>query len=123
MKTSIGYLPQIKQAELSRLVELIEKRFSKTIEMVILYGSYARNTWVEDKYVESDITYEYKSDYDILLVTKADGRANSKSFAEQVKGYIDRNLEVDTPINFIFHGYGYIINMLRESRYFFCDIY
>jgi predicted nucleotidyltransferase len=30
--------------------------------MIILFGSYARGTWVEDKYTERGNVYEYKSD-------------------------------------------------------------
>ena len=38
--------------------------------MIILFGSYARGDWVEDTYVEDAITYEYKSDYDILVISQ-----------------------------------------------------
>jgi len=36
--------------------------------MVILFGSYATGKWVEDRYIEKGITYEYRSDYDLLVV-------------------------------------------------------
>ena len=36
------------------------------LEKIILFGSYARGTWVEDGYVKAGITYEYKSDFDLL---------------------------------------------------------
>ena len=38
--------------------------------MIILFGSYSRGNWVEDVYKENGTTYEYKSDYDILVVTE-----------------------------------------------------
>ena len=36
--------------------------------MVILFGSYATGKWVEDRYIEKGITYEYRSDFDLLVV-------------------------------------------------------
>lgn len=40
--------------------------------MVILFGSYAKGEQVEDIYSEKGTTYEYKSDFDILVVTTYD---------------------------------------------------
>ena len=37
--------------------------------MVILFGSFARGDWVHDIYKEDHITYEYASDYDLLIIT------------------------------------------------------
>jgi predicted nucleotidyltransferase len=66
MNTRPKHLPQEKQQELSRIVETI--RSHHEVEMVILFGSYARNDWVEDEYEEGGTTYTYRSDYDILIV-------------------------------------------------------
>lgn len=63
---SLNRLPQSKQEELNLLTELLSA-FKET-EMVILFGSYARGDWTEDQYIEKGITYEYRSDYDILVV-------------------------------------------------------
>jgi hypothetical protein len=38
--------------------------------MIILFGSYARGGWVEDVYGEDGVIYEYRSDFDILVVTE-----------------------------------------------------
>ena len=70
MYTSIEHLPSYKQNELNTLTKLLQQ--FKEVEMVILFGSYARNTWVEDRYVEKGTLYEYKSDFDILVVTTRD---------------------------------------------------
>ena len=78
MKTSLDQLPQpppaSKQKELARVQDIIVNRFQAEehifkLEKIILFGSYARGTWVEDGYVKDGITYEYKSDFDILVVT------------------------------------------------------
>ena len=67
MNTSISHLPEKKQTELTQLTETLSS--FKEVEMVILFGSYARGNWVEDQYVEKDVLFEYRSDYDILVVT------------------------------------------------------
>ena len=46
MKQSIDFLPERKQRDLHELVGLIRDEV-KDVVMIILYGSYARNTYVE----------------------------------------------------------------------------
>ncbi|MEM9869321.1 MAG: nucleotidyltransferase domain-containing protein [Bacteroidota bacterium] len=38
------------------------------MEMVITFGSYARGNFTEDPYVEKGVSYEYQSDFDLLVV-------------------------------------------------------
>jgi predicted nucleotidyltransferase len=65
MNSTLGHLPQSKRDTLRRITEVI--RESAAVEMVILFGSYARGDWVEDR------ENEYMSDFDILvLVTSAE---------------------------------------------------
>ena len=56
MKTSLSHLPELKQDELKAIVTALIPRYAE-IEMVILFGSYACGTWVEDKYIDKGITY------------------------------------------------------------------
>lgn len=88
--------------------------------MVILFGSYARNTWVEDRYVEKGTLYEYKSDFDILVVTTRDDIYRNY----KIEGKIDRAIEgiVRTPLSLIFHSINEINQALTWGSYFFCDI-
>jgi uncharacterized protein len=44
MKTDLNYLPADKQAELEKVVITIT--LIVPVEMIILFGSYARNDWV-----------------------------------------------------------------------------
>lgn len=74
MKQSIDFLPERKQRDLHELVGLIRDEV-KDVVMIILYGSYARNT-----YVELDIQRDYgggeiqfMSDYDILWSLRKGG--------------------------------------------------
>ena len=70
MKNSIDFLPERKQRDLHELVRLIRDEV-KDVVMVILYGSYARNTYVEcDERRDFGVRTFYISDYDLLVVTK-----------------------------------------------------
>ena len=69
MKTSINYLPEQKRDELRRIVKC-GLEVLPGCEMIILYGSYARNTYVDyDQRIEYGIRTCFMSDYDILVVT------------------------------------------------------
>ncbi len=120
MKTTLTHLPPHKQAELRQIVAALIPQY-KDIEMVILYGSYARGTWVEDKYVENGNTYEYKSDYDLLIIVNSNTQANADNFVSTVTGKLD-DLKLDTPVHPIFHGIGFVNEALSEGNYFFDDI-
>ncbi len=120
MKSDLLHLAPHKQAELKQIVAALIPRWSE-IEMIILFGSYARGTWVEDKYVEKGITYEYKSDYDLLIICSKNSQANADSFMYSVIGKLDE-LNLLTPINPIFHGIEFVNTELSEGNYFFDDI-
>src|SRR6478736_4416975 len=81
---TLDHLPANKRRELARVLEIIfseveqfratklsVKRSNGAVLKVILYGSYARGDWVEDR------LSGYRSDYDILVVV------NSDSFAQE----------------------------------------
>jgi predicted nucleotidyltransferase/HEPN domain-containing protein len=120
MKTSLSHLPEHKQAELKAIKEALVPKYPE-IEMIILFGSYARGTWVEDKYTERGNTYEYKSDYDLLIVLSDDKKANADSFIQAVSAKLEA-LKLSTPVHPIFHGIDFVNEALREGNYFFADI-
>lgn len=77
MKTSIDQLPLRKQRELARIVEVLHEEFEDALKegtadfkklgrilKIILFGSYARGTWVDEPHTRKG----YKSDYDLLIV-------------------------------------------------------
>jgi uncharacterized protein len=114
MKTELSHIPEHKQAELKQIVSVLIPRWGE-VEMLILFGSYARGTWVEDKYEEKGITY------DLLIVCSKNSQANADSFIQSVTGKLDE-LNLPTPINPIFHGIEFVNQELREGNYFFGDI-
>lgn len=119
MKTTLEHLPEYKREELQRITDLIVKEI--TPDFVILFGSYARGNWVDDQYAEDGIIYEYKSDYDLLVVTETklsqEQTYQWRGTEKQVAG-----LNTSVPVNLIHHSYGFLKNELAHGSYFFTDI-
>ena len=90
--------------------------------MVILFGSYARGEFVEDTYVENGILYEYKSDYDLLVVTRHDDLQAHFKIETKVNELLRDTGLVKTPISLIFHSGKHLNQALQRGNYFFQDI-
>ena len=120
MKTSIGHLPTHKQAELKAITGAIVKGFSD-VEMIILYGSYARGEQVEDRYKEKGTVYEYRSDYDILVILYTNAKANDACHTVQLDRAIV-SAGSETIAQAIYHGIDFVNRQLEEGGYFFTEI-
>lgn len=119
MNTSLEHLPVNKQDELSAIKEIVLDCIPKT-EMIILFGSYARGDWVEDVYQENGTTYEYISDFDILVVTTKDIHDMKRDW-KKVRSRIDKkNFRTKTSI--ISHGIHFLNERIEHSYYFFVDV-
>ena len=119
LETALTYLPQEKQEELQVITTKIAEMIAP--EMIILFGSYARNEWIEDSYVEDGITYEYQSDYDLLVVVK-DERKVKPGTGKKIRRKIRKTDACDTPVSLIFHSLDYLNQELEEGSYFFSDL-
>ena len=71
MKTALPENSLVIKERLDVIVQEILAVAKDQVAMIILFGSYAKGTWVRDWYVEGHITYSYESDLDILVVTKS----------------------------------------------------
>ncbi len=116
MKTSLSHLPVSKQDDIRRITDIIVKKIQP--EKVILFGSYARGNWVEDRYSEGLITYEYISDYDILVITRQGERRKDY----EVQDIVVNTFRPRTPINIIANDIDFVNRDLERNRYFFSDI-
>ena len=124
MKNSIDFLPERKQRDLRELVRLIRDEV-KDVVMVILYGSYARNTYVEcDERRDFGVKTFYISDYDLLIVTKKRlGVRESTAAARIGNRFLEgKNAEFHTHPQFINESISKLNNALSEGRYFYVDI-
>ena len=124
MKQSIDFLPERKQRDLRELVGLIRDEVADVV-MIILYGSYARNT-----YVELDIQRDYgggeiqfMSDYDILVVTKRRLGSKESTVDSRIKDRFLRSKgRFQTYPQIINESISKFNNALSEGRYFYVDI-
>jgi len=120
MKRSFAHLPKHKREELKEIVSIITSKVD--VEMIILFGSYARGNWVEDTYTEGHITYEYKSDYDILVVVKEKADANRLNLWRHVEAAIHHTRTIKTWVTLIVHHVNEVNRDLSMGQYFFTDI-
>lgn len=117
MKSSLEHLPPNKQDEILRISEIITEVVKP--EKVILFGSYAKGEQVEDRYVENGTVYEYRSDYDILVVTQG----NTEKEYLLVDRIVNKSRHLTAvAINPIIHEMDYVNEGLRIGQYFFTDI-
>ena len=119
MKSSISHLPEEKQQELLSITDALVQLVHP--EMIILFGSYSRGDWVEDTYKENGTTVEYRSDYDILVVT---GKPQDipHGLSKDVRRKIKRAEHLQTTPHIIFHDIRFLNKELEEGHYFFADI-
>ncbi|TRX54799.1 HEPN domain-containing protein [Fulvivirga sp. M361] len=120
MNEALQKLPLTKQEELQNITKLLSSM--KKVEMVILFGSYARGEYVEDTYVEKGILYEYKSDYDLLVVTLHDDLKCHLKIETKVNEVLRDTGIVKTPVSLIFHSGKHLNQSLMQGNYFFKDI-
>ena len=125
MKTSINYLPEEKRDDLRRIVKCVLEVLPEC-EMIILYGSYARNTYVDyDQRIEYGVRTCFMSDYDILVVTKTRFQSQvinnilDKAANNYYKG---KNRYESATIQFINENIDDLNKAILKNRYFYTDI-
>ena len=104
---------------------MIRELVGNDLVMLILFGSYARGTSVNDHYVEDNTLYSYESDFDLLVVTE--DRASATVEGEfRLCDAIGRRLRrqgLDRPSStIIVEDIEHLNNDLQRGNYFFTDI-
>lgn len=117
LKTSLSYLPQIKQDQILQVMAIIKEVANPA--KIILFGSYATGSWVEDRYFENGTLYEYISDYDFLIITK-DGTEKEFVVIDKIINRTENLFK--NPVNVIMHDIKYVNEGLEIGQYFFTDI-
>lgn len=124
MKNSIDFLPERKQRDLRELAALIRDEV-KDVVMIILYGSYAANTYVErDERRDYGVRTIYMSDYDLLVITKRRLGERESTVEARVRerfaaGKNDGNLPRPQIIN---ESISKLNDALTMGRYFYVEI-
>lgn len=133
MRERLAHLPDRKRRELERVAAILFDEFDDTLKTklsmkgrrgrilkLILFGSYARGDWVEDR------KSGYRSDYDVLVVVNYDSFAEQheawEKAAERFLAELTVTKHLATPVNFIVHTIMDVNDQLRRGRPFFTDI-
>src|ERR1700759_3970944 len=133
MRDQLDHLPEAKQRELERVVQIRFEGFDAAtrpgtvpfkkqarILKVILFGSYARGDWVDDP------VGGYKSDYDLLVVVNHEELADTLEYWGPADDHLLRayqiSHELTAPANFIVHSLTDVNKQLKRGRPFFVDI-
>jgi len=119
MQTDISHLPEAKQRELERIAEIIRGRGG--VEMVILFGSYARGDWREEKDLPAKRWSGHPSDYDVLVVVAEPEQAADARFRDALRDAVNAP-GFSARVNPIIHDIADVNANLEEGRYFFLDI-
>ncbi|MES2208478.1 MAG: HEPN domain-containing protein [Pseudomonadota bacterium] len=119
MKTSLDHLPEYKQQEIQRAVEIINSTVK--VDMIILFGSYARGDWVEDFQPDGMNMHEYKSDLDLMLVVKNEKLVDKIEKMHSIE--IDLDSKVKTPASLLVEDITFLNQRIKEGQYFYADIY
>lgn len=124
MKTEIDFLPYRKQKNLNQLVGLIRMEVQDVV-MIILFGSYAKNAYVEcDQRCEFGVNTLYISDYDLLVVTKKRLGVRLVTVKSHVneRFMADKNIKFQTHPQIINESISHFNDCLSEGRYFYVDV-
>ncbi len=114
MRTSLDHLPQYTRERLAFIVHVL--RETGPVEMIVLFGSHARGTQ------ENDLDTGFKSDFDILVITKTAEVADdvslwakaSERFLSMPKGWPD--------VDLIVHDFAFVNDQVKQGQYFWRDV-
>ncbi len=129
LKTTLNHLPDSKQATIRAIVDIVHDEFDRVVNaattspkkdsrivLIILFGSYAKGTQVDD--TQSG----YISDYDILVVL------NEPELADEYKIWhtVEERAMIKAkgaPVNLVVCTLREINQELKQGHYFFKDIH
>lgn len=129
MRTNIDHLPQVQQDELARVVRILMAEFEQAtgratqpwrrngkIYKIILFGSYARDDWVDEP------DNGYQSDFDLLIVVSHKDLTEIADYWYVAEDRILRDPAIGRPVNIIVHSIDEVNQALKRGEYFWVDI-
>ena len=120
LKTSLDHLPNHKRYEINGIMLSIKELVNP--EMIILFGSYSRGDWVDERYYDENRTlHEYKSDYDFLVVTEHH-QDMPPGLGKRIRQRVKRQERLQASPHIIFHDINFLNKELEEGYYFFRDL-
>ena len=134
LRNDLDHLPDLQRRELELAVRILFESFEAAIGeratqtykrqaailKVVLFGSFARGGWVEDR------VSGYMSDYDLLVVVNDERLTDQHDYWDGAVDRFVRELTVThglrRPVNFIVHSLQDVNAQLERGRPFFLDI-
>ena len=129
MRTDIDHLPEAQRAELDRVQDVLMAEFAEAtsratsmhrrngkIYKIILFGSYARDDWVDEP------ENGYQSDYDLLVIVSHGDLTDIAHYWYVAEDKILRDAAIDRPVNIIVHSLEEVNQGLTRGEYFWVDI-
>ncbi|MCG8337420.1 MAG: HEPN domain-containing protein [Proteobacteria bacterium] len=120
MKQKPEHLPKIKKDELKNIVSVIQKKCND-VEMIILFGSYARGDYKVKSDLEPNRRSGHVSDYDILVVTEQKDTVDNIILWDEIVKACNTQ-KPTTHARIIVHDIQELNIKLAEGQYFFSDI-
>lgn len=129
MRTEIDHLPPAKRRELERVTGLLMGEFEQAIAggtqpfrkngkilKIILFGSYAREDWVDEPH------NGYQSDFDLLIIVSHEKLTDIADYWYVAEDKILRDPKIGRTVNIIVHTLQEVNAALGKGQYFFADI-
>lgn len=129
MRTELDHLPPVQQNELKRLQGLLMDEFAAAIARstsasrqsgkiykIVLFGSYARDDWVDEP------KNGYQSDFDLLVVVSHRDLTDIEHYWYVAEDKILRDASIGRPVNIIVHSLDEVNQALTRGEYFWVDI-
>jgi len=129
MRTDLDHLPPAKRRELERVVRTLMAEFDAItaratqpwrrngkIYKIILFGSYARDDWVDEP------ENGYQSDFDLLIVVSHRDLTEIADYWYIAEDKILRDPAVGRQVNIIVHSIDEVNQALNRGEYFWVDI-
>jgi predicted nucleotidyltransferase/HEPN domain-containing protein len=129
MRVDLDHLPEAQQAELARVRQTLMDELAQAISTstqpwkkngrilkIILFGSYARNDWVDEP------ENGYQSDFDLLVIVSHEDLTDVAGYWYIAEDKIQRDPAVQRPVNIIVHTLDEVNKALQRGEYFWVDI-
>ena len=130
MKSTFPENSKSHEEHIRKISDIILKTAPDKIAFIILFGSFARGSWVFHRSSEDGIIYEYASDYDFLVIKKfrrsEDKEKEISDFDLEKRIHQEINnaayIRYDHNPHFVIEPLDFVNSELEKGRYFFSDI-
>jgi predicted nucleotidyltransferase/HEPN domain-containing protein len=129
MRSDVDHLPRAQREELERVQRVLMEEFAEAVRRatapnrrngkvlkIILFGSYARDDWVDEP------ENGYQSDFDLLVVVDHEDLTDIAHYWYVAEDRILRDAEIRRPVNIIVHSLDEVNRSLKRGEYFWVDI-